>query len=59
MIIGYLIGATTFAGLCSLVWMLLGGSFLGAVLAYLVGGQVAILTLIGFALFRASRRTTA
>ena len=44
MIIGYLIGATTFAGLCSLVWMLLGGSFLGAVLAYLVGGQLAILT---------------
>lgn len=53
MALGYTLTATTFAALCGIVWLLLGGTFLQAVAVYLVSGQVLLLSLFGLALLRA------
>lgn len=61
MIIAYLVATTSFAALCSLCWMILGGGWLGALGVYLVVGQATMLSLIAMSALRASRaakRTT-
>ena len=49
----YAIASSSFAGLCSLIWLLTGGTLLHAVLIYLLGGQLLMFGLIGFALIAA------
>lgn len=56
MALGYLFGAVTFAFLCSLVWLALDGSILGAIGVYLLSGQIAMLSLLAAAVWN-SRRT--
>ena len=53
MLTKYAIGTTTFAALCSIVWLILGGSFVSALLLYVVAGQACMLSLIILAAIRA------
>ena len=55
----YMFASTSFALLCSLCWLATGGSFLSALLMYLVSGQVAMLAMIAkaFVTLRAPARS--
>lgn len=57
MVLHYVIGTTTFAVLCSLAWLIMGGSVLSAVGLYLISGQVAMLMLVARALLSHKRKT--
>ncbi len=60
MLLKYVIGTTTFAALCSICWLVLGGGFLSALLVYVVSGQMCMVSLVALAFFRArSSATTA
>ena len=47
----YTIGATSFAALCSIVWLTLGGSVVSAIWLYLISGQIAMITLVARSAF--------
>ena len=46
MALTYMIGTTTFAALCSLVWLLTGGSIASAFGLYLISGQIAMIAFV-------------
>ncbi|MBD3662982.1 hypothetical protein [Sulfitobacter aestuariivivens] len=46
MMVAYIIGATGFAAICSIVCFLLGASMSGVLAAYVVSGQAALLSLV-------------
>ena len=46
MAVKYITATTSFAILCSLIWLLMGGTFLQAAGLYLISGQVAMVALI-------------
>ncbi len=52
MLLKYVIGTTTFAALCSICWLIMGGTFLSALLVYVVSGQFCMVSLVAFALLR-------
>lgn len=47
--------ATSFAILCSMIWLVLGNSVFSALTLYLFSGQIAMLALIGRAAVRYNR----
>lgn len=55
MSLGYMMSATSFAILCSMLWLVLGHSVFSAFTLYLFSGQMAILALIGRAALRYNR----
>lgn len=58
MLLKYVIGTTTFAALCSICWLILGGTFLSALLLYVVSGQLCMVSLIALAFFRSRSAAT-
>ena len=48
----YVYGTTSFAILCSLCWLLLGGSWWSALLMYVVSGQACMVSLIALSYMR-------
>lgn len=55
MSLGYMLSATSFAILCSMLWLVLGNSMFSAFTLYMFSGQMAMLALIGRAALRYTR----